>query len=76
MTCGGCRREIEVGDQYIEDTASGFMDHDADGLDDLMAEIMGGTAGKVFYCEECCTRDGGKYRFSTFYGDEEGSADA
>ena len=70
MRCSGCRRELEVGDQYIEDTTSGFMGREADGMDDLMAEILGGTGGKIVYCEDC-TQDGGDYFFSTVYGDED-----
>jgi hypothetical protein len=70
MRCSGCRRDLEVGDQYIEDTASGFMDRADDGLDGLMAEIMGAGNGKIVYCEDC-TQDGGRYRFNTVYGDED-----
>lgn len=69
MKCSGCRRELEVGDQYIEDTASGFMGHEADGLDDVMAQLLGGTGGKIIYCKDC-TQEGGDYMFSTVYGDE------
>lgn len=70
MICAGCRRTLEVGDQYIEDTASGFIDQDADPLiDGLIADIFG---GRVIFCEDCTetTREG-RYRFSTYYGDEE-----
>lgn len=43
MICAGCRRTLEVGDQYIDDTASGFVGQDADPLiDGLIADIMGG----------------------------------
>jgi hypothetical protein len=60
-----------VGDQYIEDTASGFMDLPIDGLDDLMAEILGNAGGRIIYCEDCTDRTkDGKYLFSTVYGDE------
>jgi hypothetical protein len=70
MRCSGCRRELDVGDHYIEDTASGFLGREADGLDDLMAEVMGGRSGKIIFCEDC-TQDGGDYLFETVYGDEE-----
>lgn len=71
MNCGGCRREIEVGDRYIEDTASGFVQGDANPeVDGLISEIMGGQNGKVFFCEDC-TQDGGDYMFETCYGDED-----
>lgn len=29
MKCVGCNRDLEVGDQYIEDTASGFIHGEA-----------------------------------------------
>lgn len=70
MTCAGCRREIEIGDQYIEDTASGFTDAEAaPEIDGLISEIMGGAGGKVFFCEDC-TEPGDKYLFETYYRDE------
>jgi hypothetical protein len=73
MRCVGCNREIEIGDSYIEDTASGFMsalgtETDASEIDGLVAELLGGTNGKVVYCEDC-TQEGGNYKFETFYGD-------
>lgn len=71
MNCAGCHREIEVGDRYIEDTASGFTNGDASPeVDGLIAEIMGGRDGKVFFCDDC-TVEGGDYLFETFYGDED-----
>ncbi len=70
LRCAGCNRELQVGDRYIEDSASGFMKKD-DGpeLDDLMALVLGGSGGKIRYCEDC-TQDGGDYFFETVYGDE------
>lgn len=70
MICSGCRREIEVGDNYIEDTASGFLKEDKSDHDDLIAEIFGNTGGKIIYCQEC-TIPGGDYMFETYYGEEE-----
>jgi hypothetical protein len=73
MICAGCRRELEVGDQYIEDSASGYIGAEADPMiDGLIADIMGGAGGKVIFCEDCTIPDpSSKYRFSTYYGDEE-----
>lgn len=75
MICGDCGRQLEVGDQYIEDTASGFAKLPADPLiDGLIADIFGGDAtlsggagGKIIFCEDC-TEPGGDYRFNTYYG--------
>lgn len=70
MLCAGCKREIEIGDHYIEDTVSGFMKGDTDSkFDNLVSEILGGSGGKIIYCEEC-TKEGGDYLFETFYGEE------
>jgi hypothetical protein len=79
MNCAGCRREIEVGDRYIVDSPSGFMasmgsaDRDS-GLDGLVADLLGGSGGKVFYCTDC-TEPGGDYMFETCYGDEDDASD-
>ena len=78
MICGDCGRKLEVGDQYIEDTPSGYIGKESDPLiDGLVADIFGGDAtlsggagGKIVFCEDCTER-GGDYRFSTYYGDEE-----
>jgi hypothetical protein len=70
MRCAGCDKELEVGDKYIEDTPSGFMETDISGHDDLMVTLLGGSGGKIFFCEDC-TEPGGDYMFSTYYGDEE-----
>jgi hypothetical protein len=70
MNCAGCRRELEVGDHYIKDSASGFTGADPNPtIDGLIAEIMGGAEGEVVFCEDC-TEEGGDYLFDTFYGDE------
>lgn len=69
MRCAGCNRELEVGDLYIQDTPSGFMGESSE-HDDLIAEILGGVGGKVFFCEDCCG-PGGDYFFDTVYGDED-----
>lgn len=80
MICAGCRRELEVGDLYIVDTASGFLDTEATPeIDGLIADIFGGddtlsgaAGGKVVFCEDCTdkTKDG-RYLFDTVYGDED-----
>ena len=74
MTCAGCRRELEVGDHYIEGSASEFMGREDDGMDDLMGMILGsGPANKIIYCEDC-TQRGGDFLLNTYYGDEEDSS--
>jgi hypothetical protein len=71
MKCSDCNRELEVGDRYIEDSASAFLGRDADPeIDGLIADILGGTGGKVVYCEDC-TQEGGHWKLNTVYGDEE-----
>lgn len=78
MICADCKRELEIGDQYIEDTASGYVGAEADPtIDGLIADIFGGddtlsggAGGKVIFCEEC-TVPGGDYRFITYYGDDD-----
>ena len=75
MRCGGCGRELEVGDRYIKDKASGFMKREAGEtdpeIDALVGEILSGTtSGEVIFCEDC-TEDGGDYLFDTVYGDED-----
>lgn len=76
MKCFGCRRELDIGDQYIEDTASGFIGQETSSeVDGMIADLFGGSGGKVVFCEDC-TQEGGDYMFSTVYGDEEDSADA
>lgn len=71
MNCAGCRKALEVGDHYIEDTVSGFLRQDGDpDLDDIMADFLGGRGGRIVYCEDC-TQDGGDYLFETVYGDED-----
>jgi hypothetical protein len=76
MNCAGCRRELDVGDQYIEDTASGFLGRPDNGMDDLMAEILGsGKGDKIIYCEDCTEQvDDGRWKLHTVYGDEEEAA--
>jgi hypothetical protein len=70
MRCFECKREIEIGDHYIEDSASGFAGREADPeIDGLIADIFGGAGGKVVFCEDC-TQEGGDYKLETFYGDE------
>lgn len=71
MKCAGCNKEIEIGDHYIEDTPSGFLEeNDNVGVDEFIVILMGGTAGKIYFCEDC-TEPGGDYLFETYYGDED-----
>lgn len=67
--CAGCNRELEVGDRYIEDAPSAFMKVEDTETDDLLASILGGSGGKITYCEDC-TQPGGDHFLATFYGDE------
>jgi hypothetical protein len=61
---------LEVGDRYIQDTSSGFTKQASDPeIDSLIAEILGGSGDRVFFCEDC-TQEGGDYLFETVYGDE------
>lgn len=70
MKCFGCQCEIEIGDRYIEDTASGFINQDSKPeIDGLIADLFGGAGGKVVFCEDC-TVEGGDYMAETYYGDE------
>lgn len=53
MKCGGCLRRLEVGDRYIEGTASEYMGDTDQGLDGLLAELMGsGHGDKIVFCED------------------------
>jgi hypothetical protein len=80
MICSGCRRELEPGDHYIMDTASGFTGHEPDPvIDGLIADMLGGddtlsgkAEGKVIFCIDC-TVPGGDYLFETYYGEEDNS---
>jgi hypothetical protein len=70
MKCFGCQRELEVGDRYIKDTASGFTGQENHPeVDGLIAEMFGGHGEKVLFCEDC-TQEGGEYMFETVWGDE------
>jgi hypothetical protein len=75
MRCAGCRRELDVGDRYIKDKASGFIGRPTSPeIDGLIAEILGSDCdGSVLYCEDC-TEEGGEYMLDTVYGDEDSSA--
>jgi hypothetical protein len=71
VKCFGCQTPLEVGDHYIEDTASGFVGQENNAaIDGLIADIFGGTGGKVVFCEDC-TQEGGDYTFETYWGDED-----
>ena len=72
MKCFGCQRQLEVGDQYIKDTASGFTDAEASpDIDGLIADLFGGVGGEVVFCEDCTDKTSdGRYLLDTVYGDE------
>jgi hypothetical protein len=68
-TCASCGHEFQPGDRYIEDRSSGFIGKPEpnDAVDDIMADIFGGSDGKIMLCEGC-TMPGGHYRPKTFSG--------
>ena len=76
-TCAGCQHQLEPGDRYIVDTASGFCGAEPNPLvDDLIADIFardstlsGGGNGQVIFCEACTdkTREGG-WHLQTYTG--------
>ena len=71
MRCINCDKVLKVGDRYIEDTPSGFLNEDSPAeIDSIISSVFGGTDGKIYYCENC-TVPGGDYMFSTVYGDED-----
>lgn len=72
MICAGCRRVLEVGDQYIEGSISEYMGHDVKpDVGDIMHEVFGsGPAGKIIYCEDCTERGEG-FLLNTYYGDDD-----
>lgn len=75
MNCAGCRRKLDVGDQYIQFTASEWAERQGlpplQGLDDLFSEIMGSDHGeKLVYCEDCTQKTDDGWLLDTVYGDE------
>jgi hypothetical protein len=69
VKCFGCQREIEIGDRYIEDSASGFLGKPQGGeADGILADIFGDKDGKVVFCEDC-TVPGGEYMAETYWGE-------
>lgn len=75
MRCGGCNRELEVGDRFIKATPAEFMGRKPSSVDGLVAEMLGGVGGQMAYCEDC-TQEGGDFMLETFYGDEDDSPTA
>lgn len=79
--CADCRRRLEVGDRYIEGTASDYIEKDVEPeIASLMADILGGddsldgsTGGRIIHCVDC-TKPGGKFVLKTYYGDEDEEA--
>lgn len=73
--CATCGHRFENGDVFIEDTASGFTGTDTDPtVDGLMADLFGGSDGKILLCENCI-QTGGKYVARRFGGREGRHAD-
>lgn len=75
IRCAGCRRELEVGDQYIKFTASEFFEREGmgtrEGIDGLFAEILGSNHGdNLVYCEDCTQSGDDGWMLDTVYGDE------
>lgn len=77
MICADCRRELEIGDQYIEGTPGEIIGQDIDPeISGIIADLLGGhkldggSGGKLIYCEDC-TVHGGDFLLSTYYGDED-----
>lgn len=76
MNCAGCRRELDVGDQYIQFQASEWAEREGleplEGLDDVFAVVMGSSHGdKVVLCEDCTQKSDDGWLLDTVYGDEE-----
>jgi len=70
VRCAGCQKELEVGDQYIAAKASEFIGTEPSGeVDLLIAELFGGSDGRIVYCEDC-TQPDGDWLLETVYGDE------
>jgi hypothetical protein len=78
MKCAGCHREMDVGDQFIQFTASEWAEREGleplPELDDVMALCMGSTNGaKLAYCEGCTQKADDGWLLDTVYGDEGGA---
>ena len=77
MRCAGCKRELEIGDQYIKGAAGDYVGQEVDPMvGGLLADILSGngaldgsTGGTIIYCEDCTTT-GGDFLLNTYYGDE------
>jgi hypothetical protein len=66
MKCAGCGRELEQGDHFISDKASGFASLEADPeFDNIISDLLGGPDGRVVFCEGC-TQEGGDYELETY----------
>jgi hypothetical protein len=75
MNCAGCRRELDVGDQYIQFTASEWAERNnlmpLAGMDDLMADLMDSGYGEnIVFCEDCTQETGNGWFLDTVYGEE------
>jgi hypothetical protein len=75
MRCAGCRRELDVGDQYIQFGANEYFERNnmtpLEGMDDIFAELMGSNHGdKLVYCEDCTEKTDDGWKLDTVYGDE------
>lgn len=75
MNCAGCHRTLEVGDRYIQFTHSEWAEREGkeplEGMDDVLAQIMGSDYGdKIVYCEDCTVKSEDGWRSQMVYGDE------
>ena len=78
MICADCKRELEIGDRYIEGDASDYLKQDVNPeIGSILADILvgndkldGAANGRIVYCEDC-TVTGGDFRLQTYYGDED-----
>lgn len=69
MKCAGCGYVLRVGDPFLEATASEIIGGSSE-LDGLLADVLGsGNGEKLVYCEDC-TEEGGRFRMSTYYGED------
>lgn len=75
MKCAGCRAGLEVGDQFIQFTASEFFEREGKDtmpeLDDVFSAVMGsGHGDQLVYCEDCTQKTDDGWLLDTVYGDE------
>jgi hypothetical protein len=85
VICGGCQRELQAGDLYIEDTPLGYIGKDYPGgdaawtladIDALLVDLMthndrlDGTSDRLIFCEACTDPTReGRYQLQTYSGE-------